>query len=161
MFPPFLRWLVRGVEWWAQIGKFLNVGAVFDSLKCADIPNFRLPIPPLPEQRVIASVLGTLDDKIELNRRMNETLEAIARALFQNSFVDAIQADVPKGWREVRLAECCESISSGGTPSTQSSEFWDGDIPWLSSGETRSKFIIATEKTITPEGVANSSTRFH
>ena len=49
-----------------------------------------LPIahPPLPEQRAIAHVLGTLDDKIELNRRMNETLEAMARALFKDWFVD-------------------------------------------------------------------------
>jgi type I restriction enzyme S subunit len=105
MFPPFLRWLVRGGDWWKQIGKFLNVGAVFDSLKCADIPNFRLPFPPLPEQKLIASVLGALDDKIELNRRMNETLEAMARALFQNRFVDATQAGLPKGWREGTVDE--------------------------------------------------------
>ena len=88
VFPPFLRWLVRGPEWWEQIGKFLNVGAVFDSLRCADVPNFELSIPPLPEQRAIAHILGTLDDKIELNRRMNETLEAMARALFKSWFVD-------------------------------------------------------------------------
>jgi type I restriction enzyme S subunit len=88
VYPPFLRWLVRGPEWWEQISKFLNVGAVFDSLRCADIPNFELRIPPLPEQRAIAHILGTLDDKIELNRRMNETLEAIARALFKSWFVD-------------------------------------------------------------------------
>ena len=42
---PFLRWLVRGPEWWHQVDKYINVGAVFDSLKCADIPGFRLPIP--------------------------------------------------------------------------------------------------------------------
>ena len=47
-----------------------------------------IPLPPLPEQRAIAHVLGTLDDKIELNRRMNETLEAMARALFKSWFVD-------------------------------------------------------------------------
>jgi len=88
VYPPFLRWLVRGPEWWEQIGKFLNVGAVFDSLKCADVPNFELRIPPLLEQRAIAHILGTLDDKIELNRRMNETLEAMARALFKSWFVD-------------------------------------------------------------------------
>jgi type I restriction enzyme S subunit len=80
--------LVRGPEWWEQIGKFLNVGAVFDSLRCADIPNFELRIPPLKEQQAIAHILGTLDDKIELNRRMNETLEAMARALFKSWFVD-------------------------------------------------------------------------
>ncbi len=88
VYPPFLRWLVRGPEWWDQIGKFLNVGAVFDSLRCADVPNFELRIPPLPEQRVIAQILDTLDDKIELNRRMNETLEAMARAIFKSWFVD-------------------------------------------------------------------------
>lgn len=64
------------------------MGAIFDSLKCADIPNFKIPLPPLPEQKAIAHILGTLDDKIELNRRMNETLEAMARALFKSWFVD-------------------------------------------------------------------------
>ena len=48
----------------------------------------QLTLPPLPEQRAIAHILGTLDDKIELNRRMNETLEAMARALFKSWFVD-------------------------------------------------------------------------
>ena len=85
---PFLRWLVRSTEWWTQVDKYINVGAVFDSLKCVDIPGFRLPIPPLLDQRAIAHILGTLDDKIELNRRMNVTLEAMARALFKSWFVD-------------------------------------------------------------------------
>ncbi len=61
---------------------------MFDSLKCAEIPKFELPIPPLPEQKAIAHVLGTLDDRIELNRRMNETLEGMAQALFKSWFVD-------------------------------------------------------------------------
>jgi len=88
IFPPFLRWLLRSPTWWEQVGKFINVGAVFDSLKCADIPNFSLLIPPLPEQKAIAHILGSLDDKIEVNRRMNETLEAIAGAIFKSWFVD-------------------------------------------------------------------------
>src|SRR5665647_1047289 len=46
----YLRWLVRSPAWWGQIQRHLNVGAVFDSLKCADVPNFELPIPPLPER---------------------------------------------------------------------------------------------------------------
>ena len=50
--------------------------------------DFELAVPPLAEQRAIAHILGTLDDKIELNRRMNETLEAMARALFKSWFVD-------------------------------------------------------------------------
>lgn len=86
--PQFLRWLASGPYWWEQIEKFMNVGAVFDSLKCADVPRFQLPIPPKDEQRAISGLLDDLDDKIELNRRMNETLEAMAQAIFRDWFVD-------------------------------------------------------------------------
>lgn len=86
--PEFLRWLTTSPQWWGQIDKFINVGAIFNSLRCADVPNFVLPIPPLADQRAIAAVLSALDDKIELDRRMNETLEASARALFRDWFVD-------------------------------------------------------------------------
>ncbi len=54
----------------------------------SDLASLRIPLPPVPEQRAIAHILGALDDKIELNRRMNATLEAIARALFKSWFVD-------------------------------------------------------------------------
>ncbi len=86
--PEFLRWLLVSPAWWGQVRKFNNVGAVFDSLRCADVPRFELPIPPKLHQRAIASVLAALDDKIELNRRMKETLEAMARAIFKDWFVD-------------------------------------------------------------------------
>ena len=52
------------------------------------LDHVTVPVPPIPEQRAIAHILGTLDEKIELNRRMNETLEAMARALFKSWFVD-------------------------------------------------------------------------
>lgn len=86
--PPFLRWLVRGPDWWNAIQKNLNVGAVFDSLKCADVPNFELPIPPVRVQEAIADTLDALDDKIEHNRRTSRTLEGLARAMFKAWFVD-------------------------------------------------------------------------
>jgi len=143
LFPPFLRWLVRGTDWWEQVGTFINVGAVFDSLKCADIPNFSMPLPPLAEQKAIAAVLGALDDKIELNQRMNATLEAMARALFQSWFVDfdpvrakldgrppaaldpataALFPDsfddsalghIPKGWEVKTIEELAERVAMG------------------------------------------------
>ena len=58
-------------------------------------------MPPLAEQQAIAHILGTLDDKIELNRRMNETLEAMARALFKSWFVDfePVRAKMEGRWR--------------------------------------------------------------
>lgn len=119
----------------------------------------RIPIyaPSLPEQRAIAGVLGALDDKIELNRRMNRTLEAMARAVFREWFVEGEEVN---GWYVAPLSSICENIFSGGTPSTEKHEYWNGGIPWLSSGETRERFIIDTEKTITQVGVDHSSTRF-
>ncbi len=86
--PKFLRWLVRGPEWWDEVGKYINVGAVFDSLRCRDIPNFELTLPPPADQAAIAGVLDTLDNRIALLRETNATLEAIAQALFKSWFVD-------------------------------------------------------------------------
>lgn len=88
IYPPFLRWLVRSNEWWFEVERFRNPGAVFDSLKCADIPEFKVPIPPIEHQQKIAGVLGALDSKIELNRKINQTLESMAQALFKSWFVD-------------------------------------------------------------------------
>lgn len=74
--------------WWEQIEKYINVGAVFSSLRCGDVPKFKLPLPPVSEQREIAATLGALDDKIELNRKTAATLEEMARALYRSWFVD-------------------------------------------------------------------------
>ena len=63
-------------------------GATVDRILLTEFPDFQFPCPPLEEQQAIVSLLGALDDKIELNRRMNETLEAMARAIFKDWFVD-------------------------------------------------------------------------
>jgi len=63
-------------------------GSVAERLNLPTIRALPVALPPLTEQRAIAQILGTLDDKIELNRRMNETLESIARSLFKSWFVD-------------------------------------------------------------------------
>ncbi len=63
-------------------------GSTFPNVSRGQLEDLECPVPPLPEQRAIAEILGSLDDKIELNRRMNETLEAMARAIFTSWFVD-------------------------------------------------------------------------
>ncbi|MBD3814170.1 MAG: restriction endonuclease subunit S [Betaproteobacteria bacterium] len=118
------------------------------------LDHLDVPLPPLPEQRAIAHILGTLDDKIELNRRMNETLEAMARALFKSWFVDfdPVRAkmegrdpglpkhiadlfparlvdselgEIPEGWRHSTIGEEV-TVCGGSTPSTKEPEFWEG-----------------------------------
>jgi len=163
----------------------MNSGSAQPSLNRNFVHPMPVRFPEPAEQRQIAAVLSALDDKIELNRRMNETLEASARELFRDWFVDfgptrakaegrpaylapdlwSLFPDrlgddgVPEGWRLQTLADCCSSIFSGGTPSTTKPEYWNGGVPWLSSGETRNLVAIDTERTITMAGVAGSSTR--
>jgi type I restriction enzyme S subunit len=76
-------------------------GGVFDTITRDTFQIIECDLPPLPEQRAIAHILGTLDDKIELNRKQNETLEAMARALFKAWFVDfePVRAKMEGGWR--------------------------------------------------------------
>ena len=63
-------------------------------------------------------------------------------------------------WKEYKLVEVCENIYSGGTPSSMNASYWNGSLPWLSSGETAQRYILSTEKYITKEGAENSSTRY-
>ena len=62
-------------------------------------------------------------------------------------------------WKIYTLDQVCERIYSGGTPSTKHSEYWNGDLKWLSSGETSQRFIYDTERKITQEGVNHSTTK--
>ena len=75
--PRVRAWIVRHAQ-----------GATMPNLNTAILSALPFVVPPLEEQRAIAQILDTMDDKIELNRKMNETLEAMARALFKSWFVD-------------------------------------------------------------------------
>lgn len=88
VYRPYLRWLLNSPFWWAEVRKYMNVGAIFTSLKCADVPNFTLPIPPLDEQIKIYEILYSLDTKIELNHQINQILESMAQTIFKSWFVD-------------------------------------------------------------------------
>ena len=151
--PTFLRWLVRGPDWWDQVAKFINVGAVFDSLRCRDIPNFELTVPPLTDQRAIAALLNSLDDRIALIRETNATVEAIAQALFKSwfvdfdpvraklrglapagmddataalfpdSFEDTVLGPVPTGWTVQPVGDVVECLG-GATPDTKDPGYW-------------------------------------
>lgn len=84
----FLRYWSQGVEFIEQLSAMKTSTDMAPYLSLTDQRRLSITLPPLPEQRAIASVLGALDDKIELNRRMNATLESMARALFQSWFID-------------------------------------------------------------------------
>ncbi len=86
--PRFLRYFLVSPEMQAHMLGLAASGATRNALTKGMIEQFEIPAAPLPEQRAIAATLGALDDKIELNRRMNATLESMAQALFRDWFVD-------------------------------------------------------------------------
>lgn len=112
-------------------------------------------IPSLPEQKAIASVLGSLDDKIDLLHRQNRTLEALAETIFRQWFVEARSANLIASV----LEDVCLVITTGGTPSTKVSTYYDGNINWYSTKELKDNFLFESNVKISEEGLLNSAAK--
>lgn len=147
--------------------------------------RLRIKVPDKARQAAIAQVLGILDDKIELNLRMNETLEAIARAIFKDWFVDfgPTRAKMegctpyfdpaiwslfpecfdddgrPEGWDTSTIGQEVEVVG-GSTPSTKEPLFWGGDIAWATPKDLSAlsaPVLLSTERKITSAGLSQIS----
>lgn len=115
------------------------------------ILDYKFPLPSIEKQRKIGSFLSSLDQKIAINTKLNGYLEELLLAKCAE-----LENDVKEF---CTVDNYCKRIYSGGTPSTKNASYWNGALPWLSSGETRARFIIGAAKTITLEGVRCSSTK--
>ncbi|OJV36925.1 MAG: hypothetical protein BGO29_01960 [Bacteroidales bacterium 36-12] len=141
------------------------------------LEELEIQAPDLTTQTQIAAILSSLDDKIELNLQMNQTLEAMAQAIFKEWFVPSTSSGqrifnfpgfdgelvdgLPKGWRMGNILEIA-TLLSGGTPRTSEPDFWGGQISWISAKDitnSNNQFIIETEKTITELGVKKSAAK--
>ena len=128
------------------------VGTTMPNLNSSILQQVPLSLPSIEEQRRIASILTSLDDKIDLLRRENATLEAMAETLFRQWFVEEAKEDVMIG--------DVVKTTSGGTPSRKQSEYYEnGTICWVKSKELDGSFISSTEELITEEAVAKSSAK--
>jgi len=118
-------------------------------------------------QQQIAQILTSLDDKIELNLQMNQTLEAVAQAIFKEWFVDfkfpgfdgELVNRLPKGWRMGKVGEMVD-VKGGTTPSTTKEEYWNGDFYWTTPKDLsniQAPVLIDTERKITELGVKQIS----
>jgi type I restriction enzyme S subunit len=135
---PFLKYVIAGRAF-TQYVTGIQTGTAVPHISGGQIRSYEFPLPPISQQRAIAQILGTLDDKIELNRRMSETLEAISRALYKSwfvdfdpvrakfegrdpglpadladlmpdSFADSELGDIPAGWKLSSIGEVAEVI---------------------------------------------------
>ncbi len=125
-----------------------EIGATRRALTKGILENLEIAIPLLPEQKAIAAVLSSLDDKIDLLHRQNQTLEAMAATLFRQWFVEEAQED----WNEQPLTFWGD-IVCGKTPSKTESRYFGGVIPFIKIPDMHEQaFIFQTEDSLTPEG---------
>ena len=147
------------------------------------ISNIPVLLPPMEVQRTIGKLLADLDRKIELNRQINDNLEAMAKQLYDYWFVqfdfpneegkpykssggamawnEKLKREIPQGWTAAKIKDVAQTYS-GGTPTSTNSEYYDGgDIPWINSGELNNPIITSTTNYITEEGLNNSSAKLY
>lgn len=159
------------------------VGATMPSINTSILGEVPVFLPPFPEQKAIAAVLGCLDDKIELLREQNETLETLAQTLFKQWFIDfnfpgehgnpykdsggkmipSELGEIPENWKTDKIDEYV-SISGGGTPSTKEPAYWDGDIAWSSPKDLSDRpdaYLFKTNKMITDQGLNSISSKLN
>lgn len=135
-----------------QFVRNIAVGATMPSINTKLLGEVEIALPDLNNQKRIAAVLSSLDDKIENNQKLNDNLYEIVNAYYTSLFKD-VECEM------TTIGNYAERIYSGGTPTTSNAAYWDGTFGWFSSGETRNRFVISTEKSITQTGIDNSSTK--
>lgn len=151
-----------------------NTGSTIPLINLSVVKSLPIALPPINVQRKIVAILSSLDNKIELNRQTNQTLEAIAHALFKEWFFDfnfpgatgemekSELGEIPKGWKIGKLFDISKLIG-GGTPKTSINEYWEnGTIQWISAKDVtpnNGTFITDTEKKITKLGLLKSSAK--
>jgi type I restriction enzyme, S subunit len=132
-----------------------------------------IPLPPLPEQRAIAHVLQSVQRARETTEQVIASARELKRSLMRHLFsfgpTDPRQAEtvvqrdtefglVPAHWSVMGIGDFCAS-ATGGTPDRTKSEYFDGPIPWVKSGEVRDGLITATSENLTAKGLASCNAR--
>ena len=138
-------------------------GGAQQNLNAQIIKDYVLQMPSLADQRRIASILSSLDRKIELNNKINADLEEMAQAIFKNwfvdfepfkdgEFVDSELGMIPKGWRVGCLGDM-GAVVCGKTPSKSNSNYYGGDIPFIKIPDMHGNvFVENSEDRLTEEG---------
>jgi type I restriction enzyme, S subunit len=157
----FLYYRLRG----EPLREKLNTGAAQAQITIESLSRYEITIPSLAVQLRIANTISTFDELIENNCRRMAFLEEAAREIYGEWFVrlrfpgrehtDLVDG-VPEKWARRELAHCATFLS-GGTPSKARDDFWDGDMPWVSSGELTEFRIYATPLRITDEAAEAGS----
>jgi type I restriction enzyme S subunit len=161
-----------------------NTGSTVPLINLGVIKTLPITLPKsLYEQKKIANVLSVLDDKIELNNRINAELEAMAKTLYDYWFVqfdfpdangkpykssggkmvynETLKREIPEGWGVTTIGDFESNIITGKTPSKIIDEYFNGNIPFITIGDIRENtFIVNTEETLTKSGAESQKNKY-
>lgn len=168
----FLSYYIKSALFQSVL-KSIVVGSAIPTLSQKNLANLMINVPKeVEDQRRIASILSSLDRKIELNNKINADLEEMAQAIFKNWFVDfepfkdgkIVDSElgmIPEGWKVGRLTDVIK-LMPGGTPKTSEPLYWDnGTIPFFSPKDVNGVYCFATEKHITEAGLNKCSSNLY
>ena len=168
-------------------GAFFNFEGKTSGIKNLQLDNALSAIDieylPLEKQNQIVASLASIDEKIKVNRKINDNLEAMAKQLYDYWFVqfdfpneegksykssggamvwnEKLKREIPQGWTAAKIKDVAQTYS-GGTPASTNSKYYDGgDIPWINSGELNNPIITSTTNYITEDGLNNSSAKLY
>lgn len=120
------------------------------------LSNFAIPVPPIPIQQSIVSEFDKINELIALKKSQLKDLDALAQSIFYEMFGDPVENE--KGWNTKAL-ETFTKTCGGGTPSKSKSEYWNGNIPWVTSKDMKTTYIFDSLIHITEDGVNNSAAK--
>ena len=172
----YLKYHIKEIE-------ALGSGTTFKEVSKASLQQFEITIPSLDVQKHIASILADIDQKIALNRAINDNLEAMAKQLYDYWFVqfdfpneegkpykssggkmirnEKLKREIPEGWGDAKIKDIANTYS-GGTPTSTNQDYYiGGKIPWINSGELNNPVITETSNYITDLGLNNSSAKLY
>jgi type I restriction enzyme S subunit len=160
----FLRYLIHSDEF---VGYAISTtsGVQHPRTSWPALRELRLTLPPLPEQKKIAHILSTVQRAIEAQERIIKTTIELKKALMHKLFTEGLRGEpqkqteiglVPESWEVVELSDVCR-FQSGGTPSKQNPEFWQGTIPWVSPKDMKRPRLDDVADHISQEALESGS----
>jgi len=161
----FLKFVIHSDEFVAH-AKSTTSGVQHPRTSWPSLREFRLSLPPLPEQKKIAHILSTVQRAIETQDRIIQTTTELKKTLMHKLFTEGLRNEpqketeiglVPESWTVCKVGDVAKT-QSGGTPSRDVPENWNGgNIPWVKTAEINYFVVNDTEEKITPIGLTNSA----
>ena len=182
--PRYLYLLLTQPSITEYIGNIADTAvSAYPSINPSDISSLTFNFPTLYTQKTIADIWESYDQKIALNRAINDNLEVMAKQLYDYWFVqfdfpneegkpyksrggkmirnEKLKREIPEGWGDAKIKDIANTYS-GGTPTSTNQDYYiGGKIPWINSGELNNPVITETSNYITDLGLNNSSAKLY